>query len=67
MTDHTLTEDDVTMISYFWREKSDLERWCDWGKFVASGRDPIVVDAWQRYKLAQGTLDAVVRSLEFKS
>ena len=66
MDKDTITEEDTNMISYFWEEKGDLERWSDWKKRkpVLEKERPEIVKAWNDYKTSIRTLNAVVRSLE---
>ena len=59
-----IKDDDWNMLDYFWKEKGDVTRWCDWDKFKAAHPDHPVVEAWTRYKAAEAMLDVVVKGSE---
>ena len=54
-------EDVVKMIAYFWQEKGDMERWCDFDRDYLAREFPAVLKAWDDYKISRLVLDAVVR------
>ncbi len=58
----SVTDDDRNMIAYFLQEKGDIERWSGWEDRKADiGRVyPELIDALDRLKIAERTLDAVV-------
>lgn len=61
-----MTQDDISSIEWFWRDKGDLERWMGWESFAQNAKDArslAVVKAWRDYVAARAVLDAVVDSL----
>jgi len=57
-------EDDIGTICYFWQEKEDIERWCDFDREHLRLEFPAVLKAWDDYKASRQVLDAVIRGLE---
>lgn len=51
----------ASMISYFWQEKGDLERWTGFNRDYLAREFPAVLKAWEDYKASRAVLDAVVR------
>jgi len=49
------------MLTYFWEEKGDLERWTDHERGFALF--PEVRKAWQDYRMAKQILTAVLRGV----
>jgi hypothetical protein len=60
-----ITDGDLNLIKYFWREKGDIERWCDFKEKKEELRImfPSLIRAWEDYKHAEVTLNALVDSL----
>ena len=60
-----ISEDDINAVTYFWEEKRNLDRWCDWQErkedFVKEF--PELIKAWDDYRTSVRIMDAVVRSL----
>lgn len=50
----------ASMISYFWQEKGDLERWAGFDRDYLAREFPAVLKAWDDYKASRAALDAVV-------
>ena len=59
-------ESDINAVTYFWQEKNDLERCCQWDEIKQrmSITHPELIKAWNDYKTSVRTLNAIVRSLE---
>jgi hypothetical protein len=57
-------EDAINMLAYFWEEKGDLERWCDFDREHLAREFPAVLKAWDDYKTSRLVLDAVVRDMK---
>lgn len=59
-----ITEEDLNSIKYFWSEKGDLTRWCDWNKKLPALRRqfPEIVAAWESYQTAIRTMTACVEN-----
>ncbi len=55
----------VSSLKYFWQEKGDLERSCDWEDHQAeiAERFPELVKVWNDYKMAKKLVGIVVASL----
>lgn len=58
-----MIEDDLNMLDHFWNNKGDLERWCDWEKRKPH-IDPLIVKAWEDYKLARELLSRLIDSAD---
>lgn len=50
----------ISNISYFWKEKGDIERFCDYSPEKLREASPIIADAYERYQLAVETLDRLL-------
>ena len=63
-----LTQSDLDMVQYFWKEKGDLTSWSSWEekKPLFQKYFPELVAAWDSLQTAERTLDAVVDSLELE-
>jgi len=59
--------DAENLIAYFWEEKGDLERWCDFDREYMAKEFPAVLKAWDNYKANLLVLDAVVRDMKTRS
>lgn len=60
-----MTEDDTLWcesILYFWREKGDPERCCGWDRVKCQELMPAFLDAWDRYKSAEDTINRIADS-----
>lgn len=60
-----LTENNLVMLQYFWEEKRDIERYCDFEKIkpLLEKEKPEVLKAWNEYKMSIKTMDAIMKSL----
>lgn len=56
-------EEMLNMITYFWQEKGNLERWTGFDREKIAAEFPEVLKAWDDYKTAGKVMDAVVRGL----
>jgi len=61
-----MTEEDVRIIQYFWEEKGDIERWCDWEQKKKTLPKELR-RAWRKYKESIEHLNLVVKNLEADS
>lgn len=57
-------EEAVNLLAYFWEEKGDMERWCDFNRDYLAKEFPAVLKAWDDYKASRLVLDAVVRDMK---
>lgn len=57
-------QDAISMLTYFWQEKGDIERWCDFDREHLRAEFPAVLRAWEDYKAGRAVLDAVMRDLD---
>jgi hypothetical protein len=57
-------EEAIDMLAYFWEEKGDMERWCDFDRDYLAREFPVVLKAWEDYKISRLVLGAVVRDLK---
>lgn len=57
----------LSSIKYFWEEKGDVERYCDWESIQPElmKRRPDIAIAYQDYKARRMIFSALVRSIEF--
>ncbi len=64
MNFNEFTDSDYTMVEYFWEEKEDITRWCDWEKkkplFARDCPEPI--RAFNSYIIAKRTISAIIKS-----
>ena len=60
-----LTEEQISDLKYFWEEKGDFERYCDFEKLKPQIQKqfPELLKAWYDYKASIKIMDVVVRSL----
>lgn len=60
-----MSEDEKATIKYFWTEKGDVTRWCEWDEHKEEIRktNPELVAAVDNLVVAKLTLTAIVRSL----
>ena len=60
-----MTMEDLRMVKYFWEEKEDISRWCDWEKRkeIIRKEAPEIVKAWEDYYTSRRILYAVVESI----
>lgn len=56
-------EDQISMLTYFWQEKGDLERWVGFDREKLGREFPAVLKAWDDYKASEAVLSAVIRDL----
>ena len=58
-----VTPADLDMLDYFWTQKKDVERYCDWGAIQVDleKRFPEIAAAWRGYIAASRTLTAVIK------
>ena len=60
-----LTEEDISMLKYFWEEKGDIERYTAFKELkpIIQEHHPELLKAWSDYKASIKIMDAVVNSL----
>jgi len=60
-----LTKQDLDMVRYFWQEKRDITRWCEWeSKLPDFERErPEIPAAVRALIAAERTLNAICESL----
>lgn len=56
-------EESTATLAYFWNEKGDIERWCNFDRAYLAREFPAVLKAWDDYKASKAVLDAVMRDL----
>jgi len=63
-----LTEQQIYDLKYFWEEKGDLERFCDFELLKPQIQEqfPELLKAWYDYRTSIKILNAVVKSLNFE-
>ena len=61
-----LTEEQVSIIQYFWAKKGDLTVWTGWDECqdILEHHHPEVLAAVRALEIAEKTLDTLVSSLE---
>lgn len=62
-----LTEEQISYLKYFWEERGDIERYCDFEKLKPQIQEqfPELLKAWYDYKASIKIMDAVVESLSW--
>lgn len=60
-----LTEDQISDIKYFWEEKGDIERYCDFKKLKPQIQEefPELLKAWYDYKASFKIMNLIINSL----
>lgn len=60
-----LTEEQISLLKYFWEEKGDIEKYHGFEKLKPQIQEqfPELLKAWQDYKASIKIMDAVVESL----
>lgn len=60
-----LTEDQIQDLKYFWQEKGNLERFCDFEELKPQIQNeyPELLKAWYDYKASIQILNLVIESL----
>ena len=60
-----LTQEQIDDLRYFWQEKGNLERYCDFEKLKPQIEKqlPLLFKAWNDYKLSIENLNMVVDNL----
>lgn len=60
-----LTEEQILDIQYFWEDKRDIERYCDFEKLKPQIQEqfPELLKAWHDYKASIKIMSAVVHSI----
>ena len=60
-----LTEEQIYILKYFWEEKQDIERYCDFEKIRPDIQEkcPELLKAWNDYNLSIKNMDAIINSL----
>ena len=60
-----LTDEDYSMLQYFWQEKGDVTRWSEWKekKALFKVQHPELIDALNRYDSALRTLNIIVDNI----
>jgi len=53
----------LSSIQYFWEERGDIERYADYSPEKLREADPVLADAYERYKIAEQTLTRLVKEL----
>lgn len=61
-----LTEYNVDMIKFFWKERGNLERYCDFEKLEPLLKQcaPEILMAWYNYKASIKIMDSVIEQLK---
>lgn len=61
-----ITEEQKNMLLYFWEEKGDIERYCDFENVLPELQKqyPEVLKAWNDYKISKRTLTSVLKSIQ---
>lgn len=64
--ENNLTNSDLRSLVYYWQEKGDITRWVSWEekKPLIKARFPEIVDALERFKSAEKTLDILIQNLD---
>lgn len=60
-----LTEEQKDMLKYFWEEKGDITRYCDFEELIPKIQQeyPELLKAWYDYQASIKILDLVVNSI----
>lgn len=60
-----ITEEQKNMLLYFWEEKEDIERYCDFEDMLPELQKdyPEVIKAWSDYKASRKILTAVLKNM----
>jgi len=56
-----MTEDEWNMIDYFYNDKGDVTRWCDWEKFKAANPTHPIVEGVARAESAHEAVKLMIR------
>lgn len=61
-----LTEEQINMLKYFWKETWDIEKYGHYEKIKPKIQEqiPELLTAWEQYKLSIKTMDIIVNSLQ---
>ena len=61
-----LTEEQIYDLKYFWEEKGDLERLCNFEELKPKIQEqfPELLKAWNDYKTSIKIMNAVVKSIQ---
>lgn len=64
-TKNDLTEEDISMLKYFWEEKQDIERYSKFEKIkpILEEKYPHILKCWNDYKHAIKTFELVIKDL----
>jgi len=60
-----LTEEEKSMIKYFWKEKGNLERYVEYPEVIKKLREEgsVIPHLWNNYILARDLLDMAIDDL----
>jgi hypothetical protein len=63
--ENKVTDDDITMIQYFFYDKGDITRWSQWEerKPIIAKEYPEIIQAMDNLNIAERTLRAVINQL----
>lgn len=63
-----ITAEDLEAIRYFWHERGDITRWCDWDTKAEAlkAQFPEIVKAQQDYEASMKTMTAVLRGVRIR-
>lgn len=56
-------EEMLSMLTYFWQEKGDIERWSSFDREKVAAEFPELLKAWDDYVTAHKVMNAVVSGL----
>ena len=65
--DYKLTDEDKSLIRYFWEEKGDITRFGSWEKVKPALRRefPEILKAWEDLNTAKRTLSRLVKKFDY--
>ena len=63
--ENKLTDTQISDLKYFWEEKGDLERYCDFEELkpLIQEQYPELLKAWYDYKASITIMDAVIKNI----
>ncbi len=68
MAQRKAIDEDIRMLQYFWEEKEDIERYCDFEdiKEDLAENYPEILKCWNDYKITKKLLGIVLTNVELK-
>jgi hypothetical protein len=62
---YMITEEDKVMLKYFWEEKEDIERYCNFEKIKPEleKKYPEILRAWNDYQVSKNILSALIKNM----